>query len=97
VGDAPPEAKQTPGLYRTSDGTAAGRLVAVNVDAKESDPARLSVDEFQAAVTRLKDVSQSTARLENREHEDRQRLWQYVLVLMIAALVTESWIARRTA
>ena len=35
---------------------AAPRRVAINVDPREADPARMSVDDFQSAVTRLKDV-----------------------------------------
>ena len=59
---------------------AAARRVAINVDPREGDPARISVDEFQSAVTRLKDVGASEARVDATQQEDRQHLWQYVLV-----------------
>ena len=97
VGQAPPGVPQTPGVTSLPSEKGAGRLVAVNVDPKESDPGRLSVDEFQTAVTRLKDGSQSVVRLEARQQEDRQHIWQYVLIMMAVVLVMESLVARRAA
>ena len=59
--------------------------IAVNVDPREADPARISVEDFQSAVTRLKGAAGSEARVEARQQEDRQHLWQYALALMAAA------------
>jgi CBS domain-containing protein len=73
------------------------RTVAVNVDPRESDPTRVSVAEFQAAVTRLKDVGASDAQIEAKQQEDRQHLWQYALAMMIAILAIEGVVASRTA
>lgn len=73
------------------------RMVAVNVDPRESDPARMSAAEFQAAVTRLKDVGAADAQVEARQQEDRQHLWQYALALMLATLAIEGVVASRTA
>jgi hypothetical protein len=88
----------TPGISSLPDpGRGMARPIAVNVDPAESDPARLSVDEFQAAVTRLKDMSRPEGRVEARQQEDRQHIWQYVLAIMIAMLAVESLIAMRTA
>jgi hypothetical protein len=75
----------------------ASRLVAVNVDARESDPARMSADEFRAAITRMKEPGTSFIRPETREQEARQHIWQYLLMVMVAVLVMESLVARRTA
>ena len=46
----------------------------------------MSVDDFQSAVTRLKDAGGSEARVEARQQEDRQHLWQYALALMALLL-----------
>jgi hypothetical protein len=100
VGDAPSGVPPRPGiatLAQTQTRGRAPRRVAVNVDPAESDPGRLSADQFQAAVTRLKEVTRSEGRVEARQQEDRQHLWQYVLVMMIAMLAVESLVATRTS
>ena len=101
VGDAPAGVPRTPGIVSLSDsaGTAAARTrrVAVNVDPREADPSRISEDDFQAAVTRLKDAGASDARVQATEQEDRQHLWRYALALMIVALAFEGMVASRTA
>jgi hypothetical protein len=73
------------------------RQAVVNVDPREVDPARLSADDFQSAVTRMKDAGVEVARVEARQQEDRQHLWRYVLFVMAAALVAEGLLAARTA
>jgi Aerotolerance regulator N-terminal/von Willebrand factor type A domain len=98
VADAPAAAKHTPGVVTVPAERpgAAPRTIAVNVDPREADPARLSADDFQSAVTRLKDAGQSDARVEARQQEDRQHLWQYALAVMALLLVGEGWLAART-
>jgi hypothetical protein len=76
---------------------AAPRLIAVNVDPAESDPSRLTADEFQTAVSRLQDGAATEQRVEARQREESQHLWQYLLALMIAMLIVESAVATRTA
>jgi len=76
---------------------AAPRLVAVNVDPGESDPSRLTAEEFQTAVRRLQEGGAVAQRVEARQQEETQHLWQYVLGLMIAMLIVESAVATRTA
>ena len=76
---------------------ASPRLVAVNVDPAESDPSRLTADEFQTAVGRLTDGAVADERVEASQREESQHLWQYVLGLMIAMLIVESAVATRTA
>ncbi len=97
IGDVPPGIPATPGIAMMSAPGQSSRMVAINVDPRESDPTRLSVAEFQAAVTRLKDVGVAEARGEARQQEDRQHLWRYALALMIATLAIESVVASRTA
>ena len=96
VDEAPAGVAPTPGIASLSDAGRA-RQIAVNVDPRESDPERLSAEEFQSAVTRLKDIGRTEARVEAGQQEDRQHVWQYVLALMIAMLAVESFVATRTA
>jgi len=99
VADAPPGIKRVPGLATLSDTIGAGgpRRIAVNVDPREADATRLTVDDFQSAVTRLKEAGVPAARLEARQQEDRQHLWQYALALMVGLLAVEGMLAARTA
>jgi aerotolerance regulator-like protein/VWA domain-containing protein len=96
VADAPAGVPRRPGVhpFRAPDGTT--RPVAVNVDPREADPARLTVQDFQSAVMPLKDLG-AAARLEARQQEDRQHLWQYALAMMLVALACEGFLAGRTA
>jgi hypothetical protein len=95
--DVPPGAPSAPGVYQpaTGAGGAAGRRVAVNVDVRESNPARSSVEEFTAAITRLNQVAAVRAQAVAREQEERQRLWQVGLLVMFLALASEALIGRR--
>ncbi len=100
VADVPPGVPPTPGFATLAErrGTSVeSRRVAVNVDPRESDLTRMSADEFQGAVTRLKEVAVSEARVEAGQQEDRQHLWMYVLGLTLAVLAVESLVASRTA
>jgi hypothetical protein len=106
VADAPPGIPRRPGVVTVSDAiggsggtdeaTGRSRRIAINVDPREGDPARLSADEFQSAVTRLRDAGTAQAHLEAKQQEDRQHLWRYVLAIMIAALAVEGVVASRT-
>jgi hypothetical protein len=98
VGSTPPGIPETPGV--TAMPAAEGgqvRRVAVNVDPVESDPGRLTVKEFQAAVTRLQDTARVEGQVNSRHEEDRQHLWQYVLGMMLVVLLVESIVSARTA
>jgi hypothetical protein len=98
VGDAPAGIKRVPGIVSVDSATPAGpRRIAVNVDPREADAARISVDDFQSAVTRLKAEGGVEARVEARQQEDRQHLWQYALALMAVLLAAEGLLAARTA
>ena len=97
VGEVPAGVPMRPGIATLPDAGGRARRVAVNVDPRESDPTRISPDEFQSAVTRLKETGASQARVEARQQEERQRLWQYAIMIMVAALAAEGILASRTA
>ena len=75
----------------------ANQLAAVNVDPAESDPARLTVDQFQSAIDKTEGAATPVPQAAAREREDRQHLWQYALALMATVLAVESIVATRAA
>jgi hypothetical protein len=99
VADVPAGVKKAPGIATIVDRRRGGgsRRIAVNIDPREADSARLSADEFESAVTRLKEQAGVQARAEARQQEDRQHLWQYAMAAMILLLAAEGVIAARTA
>lgn len=98
VADAPAGVKKAPGVATIGDARAGrGRQIAINVDARESDSARMSADEFQAALTRLNESSAAGSYVEARQQEDRQHLWQYAIGAMLLLLAAEGVLASRTA
>jgi hypothetical protein len=98
VGSAPPGVAAEPGIATIpATGQSAARQVAVNIDPMEVEPARLAADDFLAAVTRQNDGAAPAAPPAAREQEEGQRLWQYALGLMLAALIFESFVGTRTA
>ena len=97
IGRLPAGVSPHPGLTTTArPGGGPPRRIAVNVDPAESDPARLTPEEFLATVTRIKDEGKAQGRAEESRQEDRQHLWQYVLGAMLALMVAESFVAART-
>jgi hypothetical protein len=90
VGSLPGEAGRTPGVIELT-----GRRVVVNVDPRESDPSRTSVDQFKASVSRLAAGAERQAGAEAQQREDGQRLWQYALLLMVVSLAAEGMLGRR--
>jgi hypothetical protein len=100
VGDVPAGVPPTPGFATIAGNRSPSSeqtRVAVNVDPRESDLTSMSADEFQGAVTRLKEMAVADTRVEARQQEDRQHLWMYVLGLTLAVLAVESLVASRTA
>jgi hypothetical protein len=106
IADAPPGVERVPGVATIADAqrsgatrssTARSGRIAVNVDARESESTRMSVDEFQSAVTRLKEDAGSEARADARQQEDHQHLWQYAMAVMLVLLAAEGLLAARTA
>jgi Aerotolerance regulator N-terminal/von Willebrand factor type A domain len=99
VATAPADVPRVPGIANWPEGSTPGRVrrVAVNVDPRESDADRLSTDEFMASVTPVAAAPRPVVTSEAREQEERQRLWQYGLVLMLVVLAAEGFVAARTA
>jgi hypothetical protein len=99
VGDVPAGVPPLPGVFTVPSGRsgAAAKKIVVNVDSRESDPSRITADEFQAAVTQLKDAGVVDARASVIEQEAAQHIWQFLLGLMIAALAVEGVVAARSA
>jgi hypothetical protein len=97
IGELPDGVAQRPGIATLADTAGRPRRVAVNVDPRESDPSRMSAQEFESAVTRLKDAGAAEARIEARQAEEHQHLWTYALGLMLLTLVAEGLVASRTA
>jgi hypothetical protein len=100
VGNAPAGVEPKPGVVALPARDASSnrpRRVAVNVDPREADPDRVSPDEFQAAVTRLKAAGRQDARLADSQLENRQHLWVYALLASLALLAAESAVSMRAA
>jgi hypothetical protein len=105
VGALPGEKGRTPGVVelpsagRTSP---VGRTlsgppvrVVINIDPRESDPARMTADAFKAGVSRLTAAAARQQGVAEASSEDGQRLWQYALLLMIIGLAAEGALGRR--
>ncbi len=77
------------------------KYAAVNLDGKESDLAKLSVDEFVASVTGTDPAAAQAAsvtggeKLSNDEVESRQRVWWILLIAAFLLFVAEGILARR--
>ena len=94
VGELPGVEGLTPGVTALKD-DARARRVAVNVDPRESDPARMTADDFRAGVSRLNASAARDAGAGARDQEDGQRLWQYALLMMVVSLAAEGMLGRR--
>ena len=94
VGELPGLEGLTPGVTALKD-DARARRVAVNVDPRESDPARMTADDFRAGVSRLNASAARDAGAGARDQEDGQRLWQYALLMMVVSLAAEGMLGRR--
>jgi hypothetical protein len=90
VPDVPAGVPAQPGLHQTG-----ARMVAVNADLRESNPARTSADEFLRQISRLNPVAVPPAATAARDQEERQRLWQLGLLVTFLALAGEGVIGRR--
>ena len=91
VGSPPAGAEPKPGVYRTS---AHSRLVAVNVDPRESGTAAMTPAEFLSMIDPVPSAGDGARDARARQMESRQGYWQYGLLLMLAALVAESFVGR---
>jgi hypothetical protein len=95
--EAPPGIAPTPGLFSLPSRTegAAERRVAINVDIRESNPAKTTPDVFVTGITRLSQSAEVKAAVEAKEQEERQRLWQLGLLAMLVALAGEGLVGRK--
>ena len=91
VGEAPAGAEPRPGVYQLDGGR---RPVTVNVDAREGDATRLSAEEFKAMFRTAGIDAAPALTLQAQEAEASQSYWRYGLLLMLAALVAESFVGR---
>jgi hypothetical protein len=91
IGAAPPGADARPGAYRVG---ADKRLIAVNVDPREGATATMGREEFTARIERVDSTRGASADARSIHVESRQNYWRYGLLLMLAALVAESFVGR---
>lgn len=91
VASPPRRAQARPGVYRASGDN---RLVAVNVDPRESAIATLPAADFLSMIDRVQPADGGARDTRARQVEARQSYWQYGLLLMLAALVAESFVGR---
>jgi hypothetical protein len=73
-----------------------GARVAVNVDPAEADRSRVSVAAFVASMPPATGDGGAPRRTAAARQEAEQSLWRYGLMVMLAALVIESAVGRRT-
>jgi hypothetical protein len=90
VGRIPAGMSAEPGLQRIDS----GRLVAVNVDPRESSIGVMTAQEFARMLEPVQQPVQDRA-VRSEQTEARQSLWQYGLLLMLVALVAESFVGRQ--
>ena len=91
VSSVPPGAQPQPGVYRTATDP---RLVSVNVDPRESAVAAIAPSEFQSMIDLVQPADGGVPDRRARQVEARQNYWQYGLLLMLGALVAESFVGR---
>ena len=88
IGDLPRGVPAEPGVHEFD-----GRRVAVNVDVRERTTEVLTEDEFRAMV-KVGEAPAGAAAHAASDLEDRQGLWRFALMFMLAALVAESVVGR---
>lgn len=91
VATVPAGVPAEPGVHEMG---AQGRMVAVNVDARESATSTMTTDEFEAMLDPISLEPAVAGDVRARETESRQGLWQYGLLLMLATLVVESFVGK---
>jgi hypothetical protein len=95
--EGPPGLTPTPGIHSlpASSPGLPERRVTINVDVRESNPARTTLEGFSSGIARLSQSPELKAAAEAKEQEERQRLWQLGLIVMFAALASEGLIGRK--
>jgi hypothetical protein len=90
VATAPHGTGPGPGFFKTAN----NQDVVVNVDPDEGGPGRMTPDGFAARVQKSPLGTNGSETVQARQTEARQSYWQYGLLVMIAALVAESFVGR---
>jgi hypothetical protein len=91
LANAPAGIEARPGVYTLQPDK---RSIALNIDARESDPTALGVDEFRGMVKGTEAEPAPETGLQGQQIEAAQSYWRYGLLLMLAALVAESFIGK---
>jgi hypothetical protein len=89
VASAPPGTGPGPGVFKIDN-----REVALNVDPDEGDLGRIPREIFADRVSKSPPGTALEVAVQARQAEARQNYWQYGLLVMIAALVAESFVGR---
>jgi hypothetical protein len=79
-----------PGFYQVAD-----RTMVLNVDIRESATERVAAADFPKLVPRTANDPQPARERAGQQAEARQNYWQYGLILMLGALVAESFVGAR--
>lgn len=95
VAEVPAGVPAAPGIVPLPG--SAGQIVAVNVDPRESDPARISAGDITQAVTRWQNGPSAGGAADARQQEEQQHLWQYAMIAVAILLTAESLVARKVA
>lgn len=91
IAEPPAGVPARPGVYQLDGGK---RTVALNVDAGEADPSRMTAEEFKKMFATGEFAAASAVSLQAVQVEAGQSYWRYGLLLMLAALVVESVVGR---
>ena len=89
-----------PGHYRIQAGDTV-RSVAVNLNPQESDTRVLPVEALEERGVLLgvqptpKDMADHARQMRDLELEDRQKVWQWIVVALVCVLILETWLAGR--
>lgn len=97
VGNVPAGVPAIPGFAAVEGGGGVPARVAINVDPAESTPGRLTAAEFEAPISRVKQDRAGRVGQGGQQQEERQHVWQYILGVMVAMLVVESFVGSRTS
>jgi hypothetical protein len=94
--DVPAGVPPVPGV---ATDPASGRRLAVNADARESDPRALTPEAFLARVEDIRGepAGRAAAAVDGASRESEQSLWWYFLLAMALVLVGEAWLGRNMA
>lgn len=96
VGDVPAGVLPRPGFAQVQTATGGvRRWAAVNVSPREVDPTRMSEAEFGAAITRLRETARAEGQIGDRQREERQHIWRYLLATMLVIMAVESLVGMR--